>query len=149
MSNFQLPAGFRPSAPPGGSSSGQGQGPSPEEQAAAQERAQQQAEMKRTIIAAMLEPAARERLSRISLTRPQLAEQVEGLLVRMGQQGQIRGQVSDEALKGLLEQVSNPPPVAKSAAPAVSSAGGRTKSLGPGITIQRKRDDSDSDEYDL
>jgi DNA-binding TFAR19-related protein (PDSD5 family) len=27
------------------------------------------------------------------------------MLVRMGQQGQIRGQVTDEALKGLLEQV--------------------------------------------
>lgn len=45
-------------------------------------------------------------VSRISLTRPQLASQVESLLVRMGQQGQIRGQVTDEALKGLLEQVS-------------------------------------------
>lgn len=44
-------------------------------------------------------------VSRISLTRPQLAAQVETLLVNMGQQGQIRGQVSDEALKGLLEQV--------------------------------------------
>ena len=44
-------------------------------------------------------------VSRIGLTRPQLAEQVEGLIVRMGQQGQIRGQVTDEALKGLLEQV--------------------------------------------
>ena len=44
-------------------------------------------------------------VSRISLTRPQLASQVEDLLVRMGQQGQIRGQVTDEALKGLLEQV--------------------------------------------
>ena len=44
-------------------------------------------------------------VSRISLTRPQLAEQVEDLLVRMGQQGQIKGQVSDEALKGLLAQV--------------------------------------------
>lgn len=45
-------------------------------------------------------------VSRISLTRPQLAQQVEALLVRMGQAGQVRGQVSDEALKGLLEQVS-------------------------------------------
>lgn len=44
-------------------------------------------------------------VSRISLTRPQLAAQVETLLFNMGQQGQIRGQVSDEALKGLLEQV--------------------------------------------
>ena len=44
-------------------------------------------------------------VSRISLTRPQLAGQVEDLLVRMGQQGQVRGKVTDEALKGLLEQV--------------------------------------------
>jgi len=146
MSNFQLPAGLRPAGPPpqnGGNSSG----PSQEEQQAAREQAQAQEEMKRSMIAAMLEPSARERLSRISLTRPQLAQQVESLLVRMGQQGQIRGQVSDEALKGLLEQVSNPPP-AKSSAPAVS-AGGRTKTIGGGITIQRKREDSDSDEYDL
>jgi len=99
------------------------------------------------MIATMLEPPARERLSRIALTRPQLAQQVESLLVRMGQQGQIRGQVSDEALKGLLEQVSNPPP-AKSASIPVST-GGRAKNLGGGITIQRKREDSDSDEYDL
>lgn len=46
-------------------------------------------------------------VSRISLTRPQLASQVEELLVRMGQGGQIRGKVSDEQLKQLLEQVSN------------------------------------------
>ncbi len=45
-------------------------------------------------------------VSRISLTRPQLAGQVEDLLVRMGQQGQVRGKVADEALKGLLEQVN-------------------------------------------
>jgi programmed cell death protein 5 len=118
MDNFQLPAGFRPSAPPQGGQSSQ----SPEEQQAAREKAQAQEEMKRTMIAAMLEPAARERckcysilykslsgayqiVSRISLTRPQLAQQVESLIVRMGQQGQVRGQVSDEALKGLLEQV--------------------------------------------
>ena len=52
-------------------------------------------------------------VSRISLTRPQLAAQVEDLLVRMGQQGQIRGQVTDEALKGLLEQVSEMPCAAR------------------------------------
>ena len=44
-------------------------------------------------------------VSRISLTRPQMAQQVTELLVRMGQQGQIRGKVTDEALKGLLAQV--------------------------------------------
>ncbi|WWD16850.1 hypothetical protein CI109_101282 [Kwoniella shandongensis] len=147
MSGMQLPPGFRPSQPQGGPGGGGNGGPSPEEREAAESRARQQEEMKRNMIAAMLEAPARERLSRISLTRPQLAAQVEDLLVRMGQQGQIRGQVTDEALKGLLEQVSNPPPI-KSSVP-ITSAGGRTKSLGGGITIQRKRDDSDSDEYDL
>lgn len=45
-------------------------------------------------------------VSRIALTRPEMASRVEDLLVRMGQAGQIRGQVSDEQLKGLLQQVS-------------------------------------------
>jgi len=119
MSNFQLPAGFRPSAGPSSGGAGGG-GPSPEEQAAAREKAAAQEEMKRGMISAMLEPEARERrafpdkpygvkliaVSRISLTRPQMAQQVTELLVRMGQQGQIRGKVTDEALKGLLTQVS-------------------------------------------
>ncbi|KAL0242176.1 hypothetical protein I308_105805 [Cryptococcus tetragattii IND107] len=145
MSGINLPPGLRPSSGPP-QQGGQRGGPSPEEREAAEARARQQDEMKRTMIAAMLEPAARERLSRISLTRPQLAAQVETLLFNMGQQGQIRGQVSDEALKGLLEQVSNPAP-AKSTSSVPQSS--RTKILGGGITIQRKRDDSDSDEYDL
>jgi hypothetical protein len=61
MSNFQLPAGMRPASGPSGGASPGGNGPSPEERAAAEERASQQAEMKRSMIAAMLEPAARER----------------------------------------------------------------------------------------
>ena len=67
MSNFQLPPGFRPSAPPGASSSAQPgpnggqQGGNEQEAAAARERAQAQEEMKRTMIQAMLEPEARER----------------------------------------------------------------------------------------
>ncbi|BEJ13140.1 hypothetical protein CspHIS471_0303140 [Cutaneotrichosporon sp. HIS471] len=132
--SFQLPAGMRPAQAP------QQGGDDPE----AAQRQAAQAEAKRTMIQAMLESEARERLSRISLTRPQLAAQVEDLLVRMGQQGQIRGQVSDDQLKGLLEQVSAPAPAPK---PTQNSA--RTRTLGSGITIQRKRDDSDSDEYDL
>ncbi|WVN87219.1 uncharacterized protein L203_102396 [Cryptococcus depauperatus CBS 7841] len=139
MSGINLPSGFCPTAQ-------QGSGMSPEEREAAEARTRQQEEMKRTMIAAMLESTARERLSRISLTRPQLASQVETLIVNMGQQGQIRGKISDEALKGLLEQVSSPAP-AKSISTVPQSA--RTKALGDGITIQRKRDDSDSDEYDL
>lgn len=70
MSNFQLPAGFRPSAPPSssaGPSSGGGSGQGAEEQAAARERAAAQEEMKRGMISAMLEPEARERCELPSL----------------------------------------------------------------------------------
>lgn len=35
-----------------------------------------------------------------------MTNRVEDLLIRMGQAGQIRGQVTDDALKGLLQQVS-------------------------------------------
>jgi len=78
--------------------------------------------MKRGMIASMLSTAARERctllslsgqwwgelmiVSRIALTRPEMSSRVEDLLVRMGQAGQIRGQVTDDQLKGLLQQVS-------------------------------------------
>lgn len=46
-------------------------------------------------------------VSRIALTRPEMASRVEDLLIRMGQAGQIRGQVTDDAMKGLLQQVPN------------------------------------------
>lgn len=63
--SFQLPPGMRPAQPPaggngpsGGGGGGAGGGGNDEERAAA---AAQQEEMKRTMIQAMLEPAARER----------------------------------------------------------------------------------------
>jgi len=129
--SFQLPSGLRPAQPPSGGSGGGGgagsPGPSQQEQGEAQERQRQQEEMKRGMIASMLTPGARERctsssilsfpvswvegtrtdrtVSRIGLTRPEMASRVEELLVRMAQAGQIRGQVTDEAMKGLLQQV--------------------------------------------
>ena len=45
-------------------------------------------------------------VSRIALSRPEMSSRVEDLLHRMGQAGQIRGQVTDDQLKGLLQQVS-------------------------------------------
>ncbi|EIW66180.1 hypothetical protein M231_00864 [Tremella mesenterica] len=149
MSNISLPPGMRavpaPTSQPQGVPSGQG--PSTEEKEA---KERQMGEMKRGMIAAMLESEARERLSRIALTRPELAAQVEDLLIRMGQSGQIRGKVNDENLKGLLQQVtdmSQPKPKPKPI--TTTSTGTRTKSLAAGITIHRKRDESDDEEYDL
>ncbi|GHJ85088.1 hypothetical protein NliqN6_1490 [Naganishia liquefaciens] len=135
---FQLPAGMKPQGAPG-------QG---EEDPAAKAQAQaQEEEMRRTLMGQILEPDARERLSRIALTRPSLARQIEELLVRMARSGQLKGKVGDTELKGLLEQVSSQSPL--QANPSTVQAGSRTRSLGAGITIQRKRDESESDEYDL
>lgn len=60
MSGMNLPPGLIPSSGPP-QQGGQRGAPSPEEREAAEARARQQDEMKRTMIAAMLEPAARER----------------------------------------------------------------------------------------
>jgi hypothetical protein len=59
--SFQLPPGFKPSQPPSSSSQGGSSGQSQEDQAAAAQKQAAQDEMKRNMIAAMLEPAARER----------------------------------------------------------------------------------------
>ncbi|KAJ9114093.1 hypothetical protein QFC20_001607 [Naganishia adeliensis] len=131
---FQLPAGMTPQGGPGQA----------EEDPAAKAQAQQQEEeMRRTLMGQILASDARER----SLTRPSLAMQIEELLVRMARSGQLKGKVGDTELKGLLEQVSaqSQPQVPASTV----QAGSRTRSLGGGITIQRKRDESESDEYDL
>ena len=45
-------------------------------------------------------------MSRIALVRPQLSSQIESILLRMAQSGQLRGRVTEQQLIGLLEQVS-------------------------------------------
>ncbi|KAI8910316.1 PDCD5-related protein [Gorgonomyces haynaldii] len=48
-------------------------------------------EMRRTILASILDNSARERLARISIVKQDKARQVEEMLIRMAQSGQIRG----------------------------------------------------------
>jgi DNA-binding TFAR19-related protein (PDSD5 family) len=43
-------------------------------------------------------------VNRIALVNPQLSAQVESILVRMAQSGQLRGRVSEQQLIGLLDQ---------------------------------------------
>lgn len=45
-------------------------------------------------------------VSRIALVSPERSRQIEGILVRMAQSGQLRGKVSEGQLIELLEQVS-------------------------------------------
>ena len=56
-------------------------------------------------MAQILSNEARERLARIQLVRPQKAQGISDLLLRMAQSGQLRGKVSEDQLVGILDQV--------------------------------------------
>ncbi|KAJ3567395.1 hypothetical protein NP233_g6396 [Leucocoprinus birnbaumii] len=91
----------------------------------------QEEQMRRDVMATVLDPAARERLSRIALVGPERAKQIEGILLRMAQSGQLRGRVSEEQLIGFLDQMEG------------SSKSGGKKST---IVYQRRKDlDDDFD----
>ena len=74
----------------------------------AEQQAAQQAEMEaqiQAILRKILEPEARERLSRVKLVRPELAQQVELILIQLYQAGQIRERIDDARLKRILAQI--------------------------------------------
>ena len=90
------------------------------QQAAAQNKAQQQAAAqaqqqeaqapfeahKRQILAQIMTPEARQRLSNLKLTKPEMVNQIELQLIQSAQAGSLRGKVTDEQLKVLLRQIA-------------------------------------------
>lgn len=60
-------------------------------------------------LAAVLEPAARERLSRVRIVRPERAAQVEDHLARLAALGQLRQKVSEADVKQLLASLARGP----------------------------------------
>ncbi|KAF9521075.1 hypothetical protein BS47DRAFT_1311043 [Hydnum rufescens UP504] len=90
----------------------------------------QEEETRRDILATVLDTDARERLSRIALVNPTLSSQIEGILLRMAQSGQLRGRVTEQQLIGLLDQAEQ----------ATGKSGPAKKST---IVYQRRRDIDD------
>ena len=74
------------------------------DQAAEQQAAEVQAQ-KEALLRQILTPEARARLTNVRLVKPQLAEQIELQLIQLASSGRLRGQVTDEQLKGLLQQL--------------------------------------------
>jgi len=101
----------------------------------AEEQARKEAEenMRREMMATVLDTAARERLSRIALVSPERSRQIEGILVRMAQSGQLRGKVSEQQLIELLEQMEE--------------AQNKTSTTKTTIKYQRRRDIDDDDDF--
>jgi programmed cell death protein 5 len=62
-------------------------------------------EQKKTILRSILEPNARERLGRIKVARPEVAEAIENQLIMVAQSGQLKDKIKDEELKLLLKKV--------------------------------------------
>ncbi len=71
--------------------------------AAAREDAEAQ---KATVLRAILDPEARERLARVRMARPEVAVSLENQLVALYQQGRIRGTINDDLLKQFLARVT-------------------------------------------
>ena len=62
-------------------------------------------EMRRTMLAQILDNKARERLNRISIVKPEKARGFEDLIIRMARSGQINGKLGEQQIIDLLEQV--------------------------------------------
>ncbi len=77
------------------------------QQAVAQANAQAEANaQKENILRAILEPEARERLTRVRMARPDIAAAVEGQLIGLYQQGRIRQRIDDDTLRELLHRMT-------------------------------------------
>mmetsp|Transcript_3217 Transcript_3217/g.3486 ORF Transcript_3217/g.3486 Transcript_3217/m.3486 type:complete len:122 (-) Transcript_3217:48-413(-) len=98
------------------------------------QQAQEEADEKRSLVlSSILSTEAKERISRISLVKPDKARKLEDLILQAAMSGRIQGKVSEPMLLSMLEQV-----------------GGMEQAKTTSITFNRKRfDDDDFSDDDL
>ena len=72
----------------------------------AQQQMRDQVQAQRqTILRQILTPEARERLGRIELAYPELADSIENQLIALAQSGRVQRAIDDATLKQILERV--------------------------------------------
>lgn len=77
-----------------------------QDQAVAQQQFREQQQVqKQTILRQILSPDARERLGRIELAYPELADSIENQLIALAQSGRVQRVIDDATLKQILERV--------------------------------------------
>ena len=69
-----------------------------------EEQQKQLEEQKKAILRKILTTEARERLGRIKVARPQVAETIENQLIMLAQSGQLKNKINDEQLRMLLSK---------------------------------------------
>lgn len=65
----------------------------------------QMEEQKKAILRQVLTPNARERLGRIKMARPKIAESIENQLIMIAQSGRLGSKIDDRQLQMLLKKV--------------------------------------------
>jgi programmed cell death protein 5 len=70
-----------------------------------EEQQKQLEEQKKAILRKILTTEARERLGRIKIARPQIAESIENQLIMLAQSGQLKNKINDEQLRMLLSKI--------------------------------------------
>jgi len=72
----------------------------------ARETQRQQAEaQKKALLRKSLTDSARQRLNSVKMSKPEFAEQVEQQVVALAQSGRIQGQIDEEQMKSLLQEL--------------------------------------------
>jgi len=62
-------------------------------------------EQKKVVLRQILTTEARERLGRIKVARPDVAENIENQLILFAQSGQLKNKINDEQLRELLSKL--------------------------------------------
>ena len=62
-------------------------------------------EQKKAILRKILTTEARERLGRIKVARPEIAENIENQLIMLAQSGRLKSKINDEQLRELLSKL--------------------------------------------
>lgn len=62
--------------------------------------------LKKTVMSRILSKEAIERLGRLKLVKPELANQLELYLLQLYQNGQIKGVITDEQIKTILNSLT-------------------------------------------
>ncbi len=62
-------------------------------------------EQKKAVLRRILTTEARERLGRIKVARPEVAENIENQLIMLAQSGRLKNKINDEQLRELLSKL--------------------------------------------
>jgi len=99
-----------------------------------EQRQQQEADARTSILAQILTPAAADRVGRIRLVKESRATDVENRLIMMAKSSQLQSKVTEDQLKELLGAVAD---------------NSREKDGGGNILVTRRKELWDNDEDDL